>query len=60
MLIRMTDLNGKEVYRASVKLEKGNNLIDIAHDSMLADALYILELTTNNSSNIYRLIKQRQ
>jgi VCBS repeat-containing protein len=60
MLIRMTDLNGKEVYRASVKLEKGNNLIDIAHDSMLADALYILELTTNNGSNIYRLIKQRQ
>jgi large repetitive protein len=59
MLIRMTDMSGKEVYRADVNVKKGSNLFDISHDDMLAGAVYILELTSNEASNTYRLFKQR-
>lgn len=56
-MVRITDINGKEVYRRSVSMQEGQNLFNISATDF-STGMYMVTIVNNEEIRTFRIVKQ--
>ncbi len=56
--LELTDLSGRRIAAKTYQVAAGTTSMQIADDKVLARGMYLLKITADGSSNIYKLVKE--